>query len=420
MHNEFFSAHFKQIIDCDQSSKWQDLSAVVGNLIKGDPSLRGDLAHLFLYFQSISAIRKLSINATVIAVQDFQTALAEISNLATVEIKNKQTIRKFILRETNEIIDFRAYTTLVMFLVGAALSDAQKFFSHFTYHEIGGLKTLISRLHTVMASDQPSLSAMIRTAEEFVKIQPSRKTIKHDLGGMMELGNYEPSALWGALFRKTNAEISAFTSRPSLEKHFICYRYSSFGNQDRIVKSFLILQSPGSIREYFTFKVFYKSNSNETRKSAGAIVKLGDVVSCFGSSRMLMPSDGFGGLDSDASQILGPKTITLELDSLSANDPIVPGHLLTVNENKETISCRMVCVQTHIQHSDDAKIGSSLLSECDDDLGNFTVFGEGQNAARSEEERAQIWQLMIACLKRPGTEHVCTSLTKRDIDLRSI
>ena len=415
-----FAQGFLSLADRGDADSWRTLSSIVNDLVGSDQSLRGDLAHLFLHFHSASAVRKLSTHSTVIAIQDFQEALLEASNGATTEIKNAQSIRKFILRETNGIAAGLAYLNLVLFLVGASLTDEQKFFGHFTYHEVGGMKTLISRFHEVMKSDDPSLARLIVAAQTFAKLRPSKKTIRHDLGGMMELGSHSPVSLWSAIFRKTAAEVTAYTSRPSLEKHYVCYRLSSYDGQDRIVKSFLVLQSPGSVREHFAFKVYYKSGSDQVRKSAGAIINLGNAVSCFGSSRMLMPGDELGGLQGDGSHILGPKAMTLDIASLTSNDVIVPGHLLTVNEHRDIISCRMVCVRTHFSHSKEVDIGSFEVGRYDDDLGRFTEFGQIPVTAESQELRDKIWAHMLSRLRPEDDQRVCTSLTQRDMDLRAI
>ena len=414
-----FAQEFFNLADSGSADSWADLSSIVSDLIASDQSLRGDLAHLFLHFHSASAVHKLSTNGTVTAIQDFQEALLEASHEATVEIKNAQTIRKFILRETNEIVDGRAYLNLVLFLVGASLTDEQKFFSHFTYHEVGGMKILISSLYEVMKSDEPSLERLIAAAQTFARLRPSKKTIRHDLGGMMELGNHGPTSLWSTIFRKTAAEVSAYTSRSSLEKHYVCYRFSSYQGQERIVKSFLVLQSPGSIREHFAFKVYYKSESDQVRKSAGAIINLGNVVSCFGSSRILMPGDEFGGLQGDGSQILGPKTMTLDIAALTSNDIIIPGHLLTINEHKDVISCRMICVRTHLMHSKDIEIGSFAVDHYQDDLGKFTEFGQHRETAESQPTRDKIWSLISTRLRCDNDQRVFTSLTQKDMDLRA-
>lgn len=415
-----FAQAFFRLADRDNAAGWSTLSNLVGDLIDADQSLRGDLAHLFLHFQSPSSVHKLSINSTVIAIQDFQDSLVEASSAATVEIKNPQTIRKFILRETNEIVDGRAYLNFLLFLVGAGLIDENKFFGHYTYHEVGGIKTLISSLHQVMSSDMPTLSAMIEFTEKFEKLRPSTKTIRHDLGGMMELGGQSSGSLWRMIFRKTASEVSAYTSRPSLEKHYVCYRFSSYQGQDRIVKSLLVLQSPGSIREHFAFKVFYKSGSDQIRKSVGAIVNLGNVVSCFGSSRLLMPGDELGGLQSDENQVLGPKAMTLDVAALTSNDIIVPGHLLTVNEHREVISSKMICVRTYHMHSSNVAIGSFAIEQFYDELGKYTEFGRHPATAESQPLRDEIWSLILSQLRRDRDEHVCLSLNQKHMDLRKI
>lgn len=417
---KIFARTFFALKDKDNAESWSTLSKVVSDLIGPDQSLRGDLAHLFLHFHSASSVRKLSTHAIVNAVQDFQVCLAEASSEEIVEIQNAQTIRKFILRETNGIVDGRAYLNLLLFLVGASLEDEQAFFGHFTYHEVGGMKTLVSGLHEVMKSSEQTVEGLIASVQTFAKLRPSTRSVRQDLGGMMELGNHGPESLWATIFRKTAAEVSAFTSRPSLEKHFVCYRLSSYLGQERIVKSYLVLQSPGSIREHFAFKVYYKSGSEQIRKSAGAIINLGNVVSCFGSSRMLLPGDEFGGLQGDGSQILGPKTITLDIAALTSEDTLVPGHVLTVNEHREVISSKLICIRTHLTHSRDADIGSFPVDQYSDDLGEFTELGSLPATAESLPIRDKIWSFILSRLRNADNQNVCLSLTKRDLDLRAM
>ena len=415
-----FAERFSELKDRQNTEGWKELSNIINGLIGNDQSLKGDLAHLFLHFHSDSAVRKLSTKGTVEALQDFQEALLEVSEYATTEVKNAQSMRKFILRESNGIAAGLAYVNFVLFLVGASLTDEQKFFSHFTFQEVGGMKILISSLYEVMKSDEPSVSGLVKAAQTFAQLRPSKKTIRHDLGGMMELGSHNPVSLWSVIFRKTAAEVTAYTSRPSLEKHYVCYRRSSYLGQDRIVKSFLVLQSPGSVREHFAFKVYYKSGSDQVRKSAGALINLGNVVSCFGSSRMLMPGDELGGLQGDGNHILGPKTMTLDIASLTSNDVIVPGHLLTVNEHRDIISCRVICVRTQFTHSGDVDIGSFEVNKYDDDLGQYTEFGQISATADNIEVRDRIWTHISSQLCTDERQRVCTSLTQRDMDLRAM
>lgn len=415
-----FATHLKAVKGRDNPENWNSLKSIVGELIRDDSSLRGDLAHQFLYFQSASSVSKMSMRELTLAVLDFQNELLELSNGAVEEIKNDQTVRKFIMRQSDTIVSPERYLNLVLFLVCAAAEDSEKFFGHYTFNEIGGLGQLLSRLHATMNEPLPTLSSMIRAVDEFRKIRPSSKTVKHELGGMMELGSGDPQLLWSIVFRKTAAEILSYGGGPSFEKYYICYRYSSFEDADRIVKSFLVLQSPGHQREHFAFKLFYKSGSGQIRKSAGAILALGNTVTCFGSSRMLLEGDEFGGLEGDLNQVLGPKSVVLDSMALRSDETLVPGHLLSVNENELPISSKMVCVKTPIRHSSDAAIGSLKISSCVDELGKYTVLGDGQDRAQNIDQRSQIWNFLLGKMQLENARHTVVGLTKRDMDLRFV
>ena len=188
----------------------------------------------------------------------------------------------------------------------------------------------------------------------------------------------------------------------------------------KIVKSFLVLQSPGTVRGHFAFKAFYRPDSEEMiRRSAGAIVRLGDTISCYGSSRLLSRDHDASPKAVGEEYHSGPKVMVFGQNSFKSADSVVPGALLTMNENIQPIVSRIICVETAIDHSDYADIGTFDLSDLKDDLLNFTVLGKTGKKQRSLEQLDNIWERILELLKSSPERGVVMGLQKHDFDLRA-
>jgi len=402
-----------------EKAVWVSLVAHCSELIRDDEQLRGGLAHHLCYFFSPSSVCKMSINALVTALADFQSQLYRISGGITHEIKDPQSIRKFIQREYDTIRDYKVYFNLLMFLVATARNDEERFFRHYVHQEVGGLRLFIGRLHSAL-KDRGDVNSLLEAVQSFAISNLGKRVIQNDLGGMLELGRPDRDLLWQSIFHRTKADYIGYASKPSEERYFICFRYSTFGNLTRLAKSFLVLQSPGDSREHFAFKAFYKSRTGQLRRSAGSIVALGDVVSCFGSSKRAVGIGNASQFDGETAQFVGPKALFLNTDSFRNGEHLIPGQLVSVNEDDVLFSSKIICVATYLRHSSDASIGTYALAKYDDELGKHSVFGEGKEQALSRSDRDRLWEMICSELCPQSDGRIELSLARRDVDLRKV
>lgn len=398
---------------------WLSLVAHCSEIIRDDEQLRGGLAHHLCYFFSPSSVCKVSINALVGALADFQSQLYRISGGTTHEIKDPQSIRKFIQREHDTIRDHRVYFNLVMFLVSAARIDEERFFRHYVHQQVGGIRLLIGRLHSALR-DNGTVNSLLEAVQGFEIANSGKRVIQDDLGGMLELGRPDRDLLWESIFHRTRADYIGYASRPSEERHFVCFRYSTFGNLSRLAKSFLVVQSPGNSREHFAFKAFYKTRTGQLRRSAGSVVALGDSISCFGSSKRAVGIGESPQFDGETTQFVGPKAMFLNADCFRNGEHLIPGQLVSVNEDDVLFASKIICVATPHRHSSRAAIGTYALSKYQDELGEHSVFGDKQEQALSRTDRDRLWKMICSELCPKSDGQIELSLARRDVDLRRV
>ncbi len=151
------------------------------------------------------------------------------------------------------------------------------FFNHYIQKEVGQLQEFVQVLMSRIR-EKAKLQEITSYVEEFTTRRNARNQLKYDLGGMLELGNFGSAALWHRFFGDATNDISGNDSR---ERHYVCYRFSSSEERPWINKSFLVFQSPGrvkgsnSLRHHFAFKLFYRNSLGILRRSAGAVIQIG-------------------------------------------------------------------------------------------------------------------------------------------------
>ncbi|MGL4234686.1 hypothetical protein [Tabrizicola sp.] len=410
-----FSPIFSQCTKADVHA-WRRMKATVGEMMNEYPSLRGSLAHALFYLMS-NTKKKVGIATVAKSYVDFQDYLVENFGSEVSQLSDTQSISHFMQRETEKFKDGGNYLNVVLFLLGIA-SSQKGFFSHYVIKsECQEVSLLVSRMLEVTSKSEFSLNDLAHAVEEYRNHFRGKYKVQHDLGGMLELGSFDQESLWQTIFHVSSAKVDYQRGKRSIERKYICYRYSSSGGISRIVKSFLVLQSPGSIRSHFAFKAFYIPDSDQMiRRSAGAIVRLGETISCYGSSRLLH-------LEHEASPVAigeeyhsGPKVMVFDLNSFKSNDTIIPGTLLSMNENIQPIASRIVCVETSIERSDLASIGTFNVEELSGDLQKFTCLGTG--GRRSPEQIERTWQRILEILEAAPGQGVVVGLQKQDVGLR--
>jgi hypothetical protein len=388
----------------------------VGELMTEYASLRGSLAHALFYLMS-NTKKKVGIATIARSYAEFQDYLVQNFDLNVSQLSDTQPISHFMQRQNENFSDSGNYINVVLFLLGIA-SLQKEFFSHFLIKgECQEVSLLISRMLEVTSQQEFSLADLANAVDTYRVHFRGKYTIQHDLGGMLELGSFDQDSLWQTIFHKSGAQADSQRGKKSLEKRYICYRYSSVGGVSRIVKSFLVLQSPGAIRAHFAFKAFYIPDSEKMiRRSAGAIVRLGDTISCYGSSRLLNLEHETSPVAVGEEYHSGPKVMVFGLNSFRSGDIIIPGTLLSMNENIQPIVARIVCVETDVERSNLADIGTFNMIDLNGDLQKYTRLGSGKQ--KSLEKIEKTWGRILELLKAAPDQGVVVGLLKQDLGLR--
>jgi hypothetical protein len=363
---------------------WEDFRNEITGLIDSDLALRRDLAHLLLYLvvspANIGPGRpKLPISG---AFRAYMIVIAgEIRRLTEIPwppVSDAQKCSKFVERSSGYHEDAEFYTVYILLLIGVTIEEGEKFTKHHVFEEIGDLKDLILSL-AACAKVGASVSALIECAREFKARRVAWDRIKPDLGAFIELGTFGWMNLWPDVFRASSSNHDKYRERKSIENRYICYRFSSLNGGSRITKSFVVFQSPGEKRRHFAFKVFYRSREEKLRRSAGALIEMGESIVCLGSSREIsegaeqsVRATGF------VQSVRGPKALVFDARQMRTQPMIVMGLTLTVNEGEVPIVSRICMVRTNHAHSSSAGIGSIRAGSLASDLRKHTVFGSDE------------------------------------------
>jgi hypothetical protein len=120
--------------------------------------------------------------------------------------------------------------------------------------------------------------------------------------------------------------------------------------------------------------------------------------------------------DLTGKSLLGPKALFLSAEAFRNQEPLIPGHLVSLNEKDKLFSSRIICVPTDINHSRNAHIGTFSLSKAQDELGRFTVFGESRSHGISASRREMLWETVCRMLKPTSENRVELCLSYGDFD----
>lgn len=397
-----------------------DFLTAAAGLLCQDQSLRGDLAHTLLYLLSRAApdkpdniLTKWSLHKIANEIHAFDEIITKkTGEVVAPKSEGGQGYYNFIQRKTHELRPKERIIWVYLFMISVAFHDNKAFFDHFINGETGDLTVLLKKQCLCMATGLCEFETLIDGIEEFKRQRKTKKSISNDLGGIMEMGDLGSDALWRTIFNRRVRAPELYLSENSLERHFMFYRFSSAGD-GRIVKSFFVIQSPGraiqsegKVRHHFAFKLFYKSDAGEIRRSAGAVLYLGDTVTFFGGSRFVPPNSGEIGVAESARELIGPKNMVIDARCFGHDRRILGGLLTTMNEEQTFVATRFICVETAIEHSDHAAIDSYAVSEFDDEFGRFTVFADDQHYPQAPAQRAVMFDNMVRLLRGDDSQFI--------------
>ncbi|TPK85678.1 hypothetical protein FJ936_09065 [Mesorhizobium sp. B2-4-13] len=404
----------------DRSVGWEKLVRAVGDLFEGDSSLRGDLAHTMLYLGSRGRQdgKEVSAHRYTQAISKFADSYfhdKENGCFLVAEI-DKQAVANFIHRRSNKVRNRGTYLLYILFMLWTAVDDGENvFFNHHIHAETGQISEFLRRLLDLFREKKP-IADVAKYVAEFTAARQARSQLKYDLGGMIELGNFNSKGLWQVLFdEETPNNIAA---DPSRERYFVCYRYSSNETRPSINRMFLVFQSPGwlegreTLRQHFAFKLFYRNSLKEVRRSAGSVLLLGSTITCFGSSEMIGSK---GDIKKKAGGLRGPKAIVFNLETVDS--PMLFGMTLSMNEKRVPIASRIIAIRTELTHSDLINIGNADPVSMSADLQTYTVLEK--NPAIETVGPAR-WSDLIDILGRDGHHGTLESALVRAFDNRGL
>ncbi|MEP4309725.1 MAG: hypothetical protein ABJ364_08255, partial [Lentilitoribacter sp.] len=243
----------------------------------------------------------------------------------------------------------------------------------------------------------------------------NQKLSKDVLGGLLENGKFNDRSLWNDIFHVEPKSDEQIALEDGEEIYFNCYRLSSLGGAPKIAKSFLVFQSPGTNRNHFAFKAFYRSRSGGLiRRSAGALVPLGGYAACLGTSLPMGSSlavDYGHGYDRGFS---GPKFLAFDIKSLQFKERLVPGVTMTMNENERSLLSHVFIAPSSKEHSGDADIGTFLVDDMRDEVEKHWTASEEDS--RLSIDNSKLWSILIEKLTAQQATNCVIGYQKSDID----
>jgi hypothetical protein len=325
---------------------------------------------------------------------------------------SKDSVVNFCERRSLGELHNYAYAKIFLFVLGVFSNCDQKVDSN---NALKGFKTLceiFTQLISWLKVDESkkSLSELAYKFEELVQFKNSRVVTNNAYKGLSEIGRSEPQKIWEALFKeiwdKFTPEFKNNYNTRDLEndlteshdKRYIAYRYSSDKSKVRLVKSFVVFQSPGRIlehsermlrhksepelssatshpnlmdrkfRDYFAIKAFTNSSTGASVMSAGAITKLGGFAVAFakrGDKNKLSEKTPELSPDSDFN---GGAAFIIPVDNCDFGSDILCGQMIATNTRSEINSANVIFVPANRTHSDLSKIGHISISELLSDL----------------------------------------------------
>lgn len=405
-----------------EKADWQAFSKLISGLIAADHSLRGDLAHISQFFSerrgSLTSAPK-SVTALGHSFEKFcnEVSLYTDDDSMAARSEECQNLSNFVWRKTDVFTDPAKYVVLVLYHAFAGKEFGSTYKECFINLEVGQLAGLIARLTACLensASQKAVVKRMLEVSLSFRDDRQSRSTSRADIGGLLENGRFAPESLWTTLFQEKPKDWSEVAGEPSRQSYYVCYRLSSANRgfdapeKVKLVKSFLVVQSPGSTRKYFTFKNFYqygeggRSSGKFTKRSAGAILPLGNSIAMYGTSQVLHEDKlSHKDLREDENHS-GPKAFFFDANYFRLNEFAIPGLLTTMNNSNLLLSTKVVLVRSKLSHSDEAGIGTFQAGYLRDELEKLVQFPfrEGSAEEFQAADLAAIWDYITQYLFR--------------------
>ena len=182
--------------------QWLELQKAIGDLIHGNTSLRGNLAHLLLYLMSSEGAGR-----SALALQtSFRSYMAEVvgqlekaTNISWPDASDGQKFSQFVERFRKSHEDKRSYAAYVLLLTGLAVEEGADFTENHIFIESGDLKDLIFRMKICVESEL-TVKSLLESVKDFESWYENQNRVKVDLGSFIEMGAFGSANLWGSIF----------------------------------------------------------------------------------------------------------------------------------------------------------------------------------------------------------------------------
>lgn len=254
----------------------------------------------------------------------------------------------------------------------------------------------------VLQSDGATPEALLAKTIEALERGQARRDSTVFLGGLTEVGKADFRALWEPLFGESKSNHKALAHDTSRQRHFVCYRLTSSIESLEILKSFMVLQSPGRLRDephnwrkHFAVKVFTRYDRTLVR-SVGAVMQLGDEIVGFASRREMQPQDYK--MDRkpewlDPTTFRGATMLAFGKSWFGTQRGLLLGMLTTTNQNRRNISSPVLCIETDQDHSDQVDLDVIMKEDLVKDVLKHTRL-QADDTAQVGELTEYLWDML--------------------------
>lgn len=359
-------------------------------------------------FDTASGKPSLSLNGLADAIctlrRKLETLAAHHDDTPTDEKTNRiaSTLTKYFTRQNFAMNERAHYGFILFFHIGLARELQFDFDDDEVLQASPAVLDVftdgLAMLHRADTSPEALLEALHDTLE---RGQASRDSTVF-LGGLTEVGKADFRSLWDPLFGQNKKDHKTLSQGMSLQRHFVCYRLTSSIERIEVLKSFMVLQSPGRLKEephlrrkHFAMKVYTQYDATLVR-SVGAVLPLGNEIVGFASRREMQEDD-----KDRTSEWLDPTTFrgaTMLIFGdtwFKSKRGLLLGMLTTTNKDRRNISCPVLCIQTDKDHSGHVALDVIMKQDLVSDMLQHTRL-QALEAADEDGLTEYAWSLLWA------------------------
>ena len=403
-----------------ENDNYKKIKSALVELLLQDQSLKGDLAHALCYFNSNDTLisSPSGIEKNLVSFSDHLVK----SGLVSASKISPRTIANFINRKNDHPEEEGILALCFLFLVGQACLSPQHFDKengHRVIREIGQLRELVVAFaNCIQAPEDDPILLLVDKIGEYQSRRRLRASITSVFGGFFEKGDFDSSSLWPTVFGQPepDANLDQWSDRISKQRNFLLYRFASTPHKDgkpRLIKSFLVLQSPGLNRAHFVAKIFTTGPHGTRRVSIGAPIPLGDTVSIMCTTKVESPFKVDDGVNNqlEPKAFRGLKCLSLHEYGFVARNGFTLGSLMTINKDDAPLFANVLLVKTDKNTDKEVEVDVIKASDLVDDIKKHSAIAkplQKQNMLEIFCERA------LAALENASKKEALLGLSKAE------